>query len=58
MSDEERFEMREWASMNGAVARQRSTRQETTMAKAGTLPEAAYGSPQTVNWRTQLKIKK
>ena len=44
MSDEERFEMREWASMNGAVVRQRSTRQETTMAKAGTLPEAAYRS--------------
>ena len=44
MSDEERFEMREWASMNGAVVRQRSTRQETTVAKAGTLPEAAYWS--------------
>ena len=44
MSDEERFEMREWASMNGAVVRQRSTRQETTIAKAGTLPEAAYRS--------------
>ena len=35
-------EMREWASLNGQVVRQRSGRQETTMARAGTLPENAY----------------
>ena len=35
-------EMREWASVNGAVVRQRSCRQETTMARSGTLPENAY----------------
>ena len=34
--------MREWASVNGAVARERSCRQETTMARAGTPPENAY----------------
>ena len=30
-------EMREWASSNGAVVRQRSGRQETTMARSKTL---------------------
>ena len=34
--------MREWTSVNGAVVRQRSCRQETTMARAGNLPENAY----------------
>ena len=34
--------MRDWASINGAVVRQRSCRQETTMARVGTLPENAY----------------
>ena len=34
-------EMREWASINGAVVRQQSCRQET-MARVGTLPENAY----------------
>ena len=36
------MEMGEWASVNGAVVGQRSGRQETTMARAGTLPENAY----------------
>ncbi len=44
MPDEERFEMREWDSINGGVVQQRSTRQEITMAKAGTLPKAAHRS--------------
>ena len=39
---DQKREMREWASINGAVVRQRSCRQETTMARAGTLPENAY----------------
>ena len=34
--------MREWASINGAVVRQRSCRQEITMARVGTLPENVY----------------
>ena len=34
--------MREWASVNGAVVRQRSCRQETTMARSRTLPENDY----------------
>ena len=34
--------MREWASLNDAVVPQRSVRQETKMAKAGTLPEGSY----------------
>ena len=34
--------MREWASSNGAVVRQRSGRQETTMARRGTLSKNAY----------------
>ena len=34
--------MREWAAVNGAVVQQRNCRQETTMARAGTLPENAY----------------
>eukprot|EP00794_Sanderia_malayensis_P012399 gene12399-13682_t len=42
MSIKDILSMREWASSNGSVVRQRSVRQETTMAKAGTLPEAAY----------------
>ena len=36
MSNEDILSMREWASSNGRVVRQRSVRQETTMAKAGT----------------------
>ncbi len=39
--------MREWASVNGAVVRQRSGRQETTMAKAGTLPEGSFNADLT-----------
>ena len=31
--------MREWASSNGAVVRQRIGRHETTMARSGTLPQ-------------------
>ena len=42
MDTDWKFIMRQWASTNGAVVRQRSVRQETTMAKAGTLPEPAY----------------
>ena len=42
MSNEDISLMREWVSSNGRVVRQRNVRQETTMAKAGTLPESAY----------------
>ena len=42
LTSDQKREMREWASSNGAVVRQRSCRQETTMARAGTLPENAY----------------
>ena len=42
LNADQKREMREWASVNGAVVRQRSSRQETTMARAGTLPENAY----------------
>lgn len=42
LGDDNKVLMREWASVNGAVVRQRSGRQETTMAKAGTLPEGSY----------------
>ena len=34
--------MRDWASSYGAAVRQRTVRQETTMAKHGTLPEYIY----------------
>ena len=34
--------MRDWASAYGAAVRQRTVRQETTMAKYGTLPEFIY----------------
>ena len=34
--------MRDWASSYGAAVRQRTVRQETTMAKHGTLPEYVY----------------
>ena len=34
--------MRNWASSYGAAVRQRTVRQETTMAKYGTLPEFIY----------------
>ena len=34
--------MRNWASSYGAAVRQRTVRQETTMAKHGTLPEFIY----------------
>ena len=34
--------MRDWASSYGAPVRQRTVRQETTMAKHGTLPEYIY----------------
>ena len=36
--------MRDWAQSYGAAVRQRSVRQETTMAKAGTLPGYMYGN--------------
>ena len=34
--------LRKWASAYGAAVRQRTVRQETTMAKHGTLPEYLY----------------
>ena len=34
--------MREWATVHGASVRQRGVRQETTMTRAGTLPEYLY----------------
>ena len=37
--------MREWAHAYGAAVRQRSVRQATTMARAGTLPEYLYQRP-------------
>ena len=37
--------MREWAHAYGAAVRQRSVRQETTMARAGTLPDFLYQRP-------------
>ena len=42
MSLENKEKMREWTSANGRAVRQRTVRQETTMAKAGTLPESCY----------------
>ena len=42
LNSDQKREMREWASINGAVVQQRGCRQETTMARAGTLPEDAY----------------
>ena len=40
--------LREWAAVNGAAMRQRTVRQETTMARSGTLPDACY--------RTDIRI--
>ena len=34
--------MRNWAAVNGKAVRQRSNRQQTTMASAGTLPMSMY----------------
>ena len=34
--------LREWAAVNGAAMKQRTVRQETTMARSGTLPDACY----------------
>ena len=42
MNAENKETMRQWASVNGKAARQRTVRQETTMAKAGTLTESCY----------------
>ena len=39
MIPENKETMREWASVNEKAVLQRTVRQETTMAKAGTLPE-------------------
>ena len=41
-TQEEIAMMREWAKVYGASVRQRSARQETTMARAGTLPDYLY----------------
>ena len=43
MTVENKETMREWASANGKAVRQRTVRQETTVAKAGTLPGSYYG---------------
>ena len=42
MTAENKKTMQEWASVNGKAVRQRTVRQETTMVKAGTLPETFY----------------
>ena len=42
MSKENCDVLRNWASAYGAAVRQRTVRQETTMAKHGTLPEFMY----------------
>ena len=42
LSSDQKHEMREWASVHGAVVRQRSCRQEATMEKSGTLSESTY----------------
>ena len=42
LNSDQKREMRECASVNGAVVRRRSCRQKTMMARAGTLPENAY----------------
>ena len=41
LSPDKKREMREWTSSNGAAVRQRSGRQETTIARSGTLPKNA-----------------
>ena len=42
MTAENKETMRERASVNEKAVRQRTVRQEETMAKAGTLPESCY----------------
>ena len=42
MTAENKETMREWASVNRKALRKRTEHQETTMAKAGTLPESWY----------------
>ena len=42
MTAENKETMREWASVNRKALRKRTEHQETTMAKAGTLPESCY----------------
>ena len=42
LSPEKKREVQERASSNGAVVRQRSGRQETTMSRSGTLSKNAY----------------
>ena len=41
-NDCDRYLLCNWASAYGAAVRQRTVRQETTMAKHGTLPEYLY----------------
>ena len=41
--------MRNWATVNGKAIRQRSNRQQTTMASAGTLPMSMYEIEKTEN---------
>ncbi|KAL9969206.1 hypothetical protein ACROYT_G021396 [Oculina patagonica] len=48
-SHDEMAMMREWCKTYGASVRQRSVRQETTMAKAGTLPDYLYQKDVTVS---------
>ena len=42
MTAENKETMREWAAVNGKAVSQGTARQETTMAKAGTLPASSY----------------
>ena len=53
LNPDAKHEMREWASINGAVVRQRSCHQQTTMARAGTLPENAYFDELATNFKTR-----
>ena len=47
-------EMREWSRTYGASVRQRSVRQETTMARAGTLPDYLYQKEVRVGEKVNL----
>ena len=46
--------MREWATAHRSSVRQRRVRQETTMARAGTLPEVLYQKEIEVRERIDL----
>ena len=42
ISPQDAQEMKEWAGAYGTAVRQRTVRQETTMSRAGTLPDYLY----------------